>query len=263
MKIDITLIALLAGHFIGDFMLQHDYIATHKTKSTWWLITHVLIMSSVTWGLLGSINAWLYVLLIACTHLFIDYFKIKLQSRSESNELEQFENKRENKDMLIFVGDQIVHLVSLVLIWFIVGYCFNFTNNNYWLDLFGVQYIKALILLSGFALCVWGIGIFLQYQMEPLPKKCSEEEMKGLPKGGWTIGLLERTLIFIFVLMGKPEGVAFVIAAKSVFRIGDLTKEADRLYAEYIMIGTLRSFTYALVIAYFINWLLTHISWFM
>ena len=43
------------------------------------------------------------------------------------------------------------------------------------------------------------------------------------------------------------EGVGFLIAAKSVFRFGDLSKAKDRKLTEYILIGTLLSFGLAIL----------------
>ena len=99
----------------------------------------------------------------------------------------------------------------------------------------------------------------MKYQMVRFAAELAEEVKQGLPRGGKIIGMLERLLAFMFVLAGKPEGVGFVIAAKSVFRIGALTNREDRDHAEYIMIGTLRSFTYALIIAFSTKWLIGHI----
>jgi len=68
--------------------------------------------------------------------------------------------------------------------------------------------------------------------------------------------MLERTLVLVFVLTNNLEGVAFAAAAKSIFRIGDLTDQNNRLNAEYILIGTLRSFTYAVIVAFLMKWIL-------
>src|SRR3989338_5520432 len=42
----------------------------------------------------------------------------------------------------------------------------------------------------------------------------------GLTGGGRVIGLLERGLIFAMILLGQPEGVGLLIAAKSILRFG-------------------------------------------
>ena len=66
------------------------------------------------------------------------------------------------------------------------------------------------------------------------------------PNGGRIIGQLERFLIYLFVLSGQPTGVGFLVAAKSVFRFGELSEHHNRLEAEYITIGTLLSFGWGL-----------------
>lgn len=65
---------------------------------------------------------------------------------------------------------------------------------------------------------------------------------RGFSDGGAAIGRLERLLIYLFVLSGNPGAVGFLIAAKSIFRFGELSDHANRLEAEYITIGTLMSF---------------------
>ncbi|MEM9344536.1 MAG: hypothetical protein AAGA87_15955 [Pseudomonadota bacterium] len=73
---------------------------------------------------------------------------------------------------------------------------------------------------------------------------------QGLAGGGHKIGLLERTLILLLILAGEPGGVGFLIAAKSILRFDVASKGADdpqttQKISEYIIIGTLASFTWA------------------
>ena len=72
---------------------------------------------------------------------------------------------------------------------------------------------------------------------------------RGFAGGGATIGRLERLLIYLFVMAGEPSGIGFLIAAKSVFRFGELSDKANRLEAEYITIGTLMSFAVGLTLS--------------
>ena len=69
----------------------------------------------------------------------------------------------------------------------------------------------------------------------------------GLRDGGRQIGLLERGLIFLFILTNLPVAVGFLIAAKSVLRFG--TASRDQRTAEYVIIGTLASFGWAILAA--------------
>ena len=70
----------------------------------------------------------------------------------------------------------------------------------------------------------------------------------ALPNVGKTIGYLERILIQTFVLIGRFEGVGFLLAAKSIFRFGELSKASEIRTTEYVLIGTLASFTIAIMI---------------
>ncbi len=65
---------------------------------------------------------------------------------------------------------------------------------------------------------------------------------EGLPHGlqgaGAYIGWLERSAIFVAVVLGHPGAVVAIFTAKSVARFPSFTREA---FAEYYLIGTLLS----------------------
>ena len=51
-------------------------------------------------------------------------------------------------------------------------------------------------------------------------------------------------------MAGKPhEGIALLLGLKSLFRFGEIKDPANRKEAEYILIGTLLSFGFALAVA--------------
>ena len=80
----------------------------------------------------------------------------------------------------------------------------------------------------------------------------SEFSKESLPGGGQMIGFLERGLIYVLVLAGLPIGVGFLVAAKSVLRFetakeGELAENRKR--SEYIIIGTLASFGWAILVS--------------
>lgn len=62
------------------------------------------------------------------------------------------------------------------------------------------------------------------------------------------IGYLERLLILTFTLVGSYSAVGFVLAAKSIFRFGELNKSADRSMTEYVLIGSLVSVVITILI---------------
>ena len=72
-------------------------------------------------------------------------------------------------------------------------------------------------------------------------------ENQSLANAGKFIGILERILVFVFIITDHWEAVGFLITAKSVFRFGDLKESKDRKLTEYILIGTLLSFGFAIL----------------
>lgn len=78
---------------------------------------------------------------------------------------------------------------------------------------------------------------------------------QGLHNAGKWIGYLERILILTFIFSNNIEGIGFLLAAKSVFRFGELNKAKDLKITEYVLIGTFASFTIAILIGFGINWL--------
>ncbi len=140
-------------------------------------------------------------------------------------------------DVRWFVGDQLCHLaVTAVLAWCLPagGLAPAWPGPVY----------PVLAVLAGAVAVVWGgrhlVGLAVA-GIEVAPKG-------GLPDAGRTIGQLERALILVLVLVGQPEGIGFLVAAKSVFRFGK--SDDERGVSGYVIIGTLWSFGYAMVIAF-------------
>jgi len=63
---------------------------------------------------------------------------------------------------------------------------------------------------------------------------------------GATIGVIERLLIVVFVLIGADAAIGFVVGAKTIARFKQLD---DRDFAEYYLLGTLASVSIAIVTA--------------
>jgi hypothetical protein len=56
------------------------------------------------------------------------------------------------------------------------------------------------------------------------------------------IGVTERMLVFIFVLLGRYSVIGFLIAGKSILRITKDGENNASKKTEYVLIGTLISF---------------------
>jgi hypothetical protein len=72
---------------------------------------------------------------------------------------------------------------------------------------------------------------------------------------GRIIGILERGLLYGFVLQGQYGAIGFILAAKAFTRFKALD---DRPFAEYVLIGTLLSACLALATGGMVRWLLAH-----
>lgn len=101
----------------------------------------------------------------------------------------------------------------------------------------------------------WLVRRMLRQKKRQLPGEQQAVEQplapssRGFPDGGAVIGRLERLLIYVFVMAGELSAVGFLVAAKGVFRFGELSNQDNRLEAEYIIIGTLASFATGLILS--------------
>lgn len=73
------------------------------------------------------------------------------------------------------------------------------------------------------------------------------ESSESLENAGKYIGIMERLFVFGFVVSGNWQAIGFLLAAKSVFRFGNLKESKERKLTEYVLIGTLLSFGLAML----------------
>jgi hypothetical protein len=246
MNLDLKLaLALVTAHLLADFVLQSDKDVANKKKPAV-LGKHALIVAGLSYLLAGDWRVWHVPALIGLTHFLID----RVKAGSKQNGLG------------VFLLDQAAHLVVIAVVAGLSPTQFPVVNE--WVKLWDVAFTRALIVTTGLILTthVGGVvvGIAVRPYLGDLTKPLgpenksiiapSNEAQRGLMKGGRLIGQLERGLIFFLVMIGKPEAVAFLIAAKSIFRFGELKDRENRAEAEYITIGTLMSFTWGLVTAW-------------
>ena len=52
-------------------------------------------------------------------------------------------------------------------------------------------------------------------------------------------------------LVGNTESIDFLLAIKSVFKFGELSKAKEIKMIEYVLIGTLSNFSIAILIGYY------------
>lgn len=230
-----TLIILLAAHFIADFPAQTNWMVKQKSKPHI-LLLHLIIVGAVAVILLGSVPPLLLAVLLG-SHLIMDAIKV-------------YAFREETHDLPAFVLDQCVHILV------IIGLAWAFPNilaTSWWPDIlppeFASLFLPALIVISALIAVTHAGGLLIQKMMKPFTDQLDNSD-DGLTDGGKFIGYLERGLIILLFLTGNPEGVGFLIAAKSILRFGEIKDSENRKMSEYIIIGTFMSFGWAMLIGF-------------
>ena len=106
-----------------------------------------------------------------------------------------------------------------------------------------IIYITAVFFLTQ------PMSIIMNKSLKNWSVSIQRKKNNSLTNAGKYIGMLERLFVFVLIVTSNWEAVGFLLAAKSIFRFGDLRKSKDRKLTEYVLIGTLVSFGTAIIIA--------------
>ena len=223
----IVFVKLLLAHLIGDFILQPTSWVIDKETNKYrsiYLYLHTFLHFILAWVLVGKLEFVWFATGLAVSHGFIDFLKLNFQTSK---------TKR-----IWFSVDQILHFLVIVAITLI------YSNNQIDLLFFGN---KFWIVFTGFILLTKPTSIIIKNIISIWTPE-SKTDDDSLQNAGNYIGILERLFVFCFILMGHFDAIGFLLAAKSIFRFGDLKEAKDRKLTEYVLIGTLLSFGIALLI---------------
>ncbi len=235
----LTFVALLAAHVLADFVFQNRWMAVGKRKAGP-LVTHLLIVGVASWVALGLPLDPVPLAVLVATHLGIDWAKARYGDAG----------------FRPFALDQAAHLLVIAGI---ASVWPGLWTSGLWVRPEIVSALplidwlpEALVLVSGLVATVWAGGYAVKSVLAGMstPPVLMPAADPSLPRGGQIIGRLERFLILVLVLTDHADAIGFLIAAKSVLRFNDLAKETDRHVSEYVIIGTLASFAWALATAF-------------
>lgn len=73
-------------------------------------------------------------------------------------------------------------------------------------------------------------------------------------RGGRYIGIYERIIILTLVLLGEYEAIGFLVAAKGIIRFASQNED---IRSEYVRVGTMMSYAFAILTGVLLNWLLS------
>ena len=233
----IQLILMLSiAHMAGDFVLQPTSWVEDKKKNLakskylyFHIIVHLIVLVFALNFQVGKF--WFAIALISISHYFIDLIKLIISKKLERR--------------WHFWTDQIAHISVIA---FVVYYYYPYEVNLKFI------YSENILLVANMIVFVtFGASVLMKVLIGQLvPKEKSEQSIE---KAGKYIGMLERVLVFCFVVLSQWQPIGFLIAAKSIFRFGDLSKAEDRKKTEYILIGTLLSFLIAIATGLAYNFL--------
>lgn len=228
-------IKLILAHLLGDFILQpNSWVADkedRKLKSQY-LYFHVLIHTILSFIFLWDTELWWIAVPVGISHFIIDACKLSFQTVKTKKRW--------------FFADQLLHVLVITGIsFYFQEFNFDFLQNQIFLK----TAMAALFLTTP-------ASIFIKILLSswtPAPENQSNLQTESLTSAGKYIGILERLLVFTFIVVNHWEGVGFMVAAKSVFRFSDLAQAKQRKLTEYVLIGTLLSFGIAVLMGILIK----------
>ncbi len=237
------LLYLILAHLVGDFFLQRAnwiverYDKKFKSPRLYLHVTIHAVLALVVMLLAkqGIGVSVLVALVIGVTHLVIDIGK----------------SYTPNDSAVWFVIDQILHLVVLIAVWVI------FTGNGSNLVLLLENQITPdlLLVIIAYIMAIRPLQFMIAIAVSKWASKI--DNTGSLAQAGAVIGKVERFLVLTFILVDQFAAIGFLIAAKSVLRFGDLKDPNHRRLTEYVLVGTLLSFSGTVVIGLVTKYLMS------
>lgn len=241
-ELDLLLLLVLA-HLLGDFYLQP--LSWVKDRLQWHfkspkLQLHVSVHMGLSllviwlwqWGYgwqHDSLMAVLLALTIGGSHYLIDVAK-----------------SYSNNGLAAFLLDQLAHLAVLLLLW--SGYTDNW---QWWPPQLQAEW---LLVALAYLLVLTPASVLIGQLLRSWRPELLTLPAQGLLAGGHYIGMLERALLLTFVLLDQFGAVGFLLAAKSIFRFGDLSRAQDVKLTEYVLLGTLLSIGISIGVGLLLRW---------
>jgi len=223
------ILQLTLAHIIGDFVIQPNHWLKDKGEENYksaYLYWHIAVHAvALVFMLQFKLAFWVGILSILITHFLFDLIKMKLKGKLDKS--------------VLFFSDQLAHMMVIAIVVYIY--------EPFELDFAVVYSPKVLLFIVAIFACTFVISIVMKVIITKWELH-DEKDDGSLAKAGKYIGILERLFVFGFIVLNLWQAIGFLLAAKSIFRFGDLTRPRDRKLTEYILIGTLLSFGFAIVV---------------
>lgn len=234
---------LIFALFVSDFLLQGGWIIRNKHRFTG-LAAHCLIYLLVMILCLADVltlQVAAGLVILAVLHGLVDSAKRLAHPLFGRHE------------WLLFILDQLIHGVTIVL----VAARINPADQAFLQDLLSSISPELIFKYSAlFIINVFGGIFFTGAAIKGVLDNESELDEEQA-RASTVIGVSERFLITIAVLISHYELIAFLIAAKSLIRLpeihGNKSERASAHFSNYFLVGTFLSYSWAIAIAILFN----------
>lgn len=210
---------LILAHIITDFIFQTKKIITLKNEFKWYgfLIHYVICFLSTIIVLLFKIEIKEVIiigLIIASTHILIDYFKIIAIKLNK------------NYKALLFICDQVFHIFVI----YKVDLLFSLSSFQTSDILLAFVSILFVMLVGDYF-----VRSIVQYKKQ---ETYSEDDF------GQIIGYCERVIIYISLINNFFEIIVAIVAIKSIVRYAPTCSDQNK--NDYYILGNLASMLFVL-----------------
>lgn len=263
-----TLIVLIA-HTVSDFIFQTKIIVDSKADiKVKGFLYHGLTLFLISCVLIGNTNFSTIgkVIIIVVLHIMIDISKELIQNRFDKEKIGKYR-------LIIFIFDQLIHFAIILILSSGIVLEYTFVNEflikvlsmqnpidyqimKYLFIIIYVTMSGAYIIPAAFDLIYSNVDGYTKKIDEIIKTNVgSDNEKKFIDEvrtGKW-IGILERLLMLVFLVLNELAALGFIIAVKSFARFKMMD---NKIFSEYYLLGTLLSVVYTLMGFYTLNFLL-------
>jgi hypothetical protein len=241
-----ALLAIYLAHLLTDFVFQTHRLVEQKRRGKLFAyflhgLTHYLAaVILVAFFIEGSgllLRTHLVILALTLGHLLIDFAKIRFTQKTFISD-----------GAMAYIGDQFLHFLSVAIAAWLLSPSLPFAEVAAMLARGRAIPSKLLVVPVIYIGVIFGGGYLIRALTRPLAESVKlyrpEGRSEPMQNAGLYIGWLERFLLLTALLLQSPGTAGLILAAKAIARYPEFKSEH---FAEYFLIGTLLSFSIAVV----------------
>lgn len=232
MNLFLTLfLSLLIAHVIIDFYCSPNRIFKNKPEPKrfrllFHALLHALAASIPILFITQNMNAIFCLLfIVAISHYLIDLMTVYIAQYNDAK-------------LRSFIINQTLHIALLV------GISLHASGVGFSVveQVDSLLTSKHMAIMLGYSIILKPVSTLIGLVLvKHTPQEFSQGD--GLFSAGEMIGYLERLLIFTFIINDQYAVIGFVLAAKSIFRFGELNTAKRHKLTEYVLLGSFLSIT--------------------